>query len=260
MMIELDVSLDHTLGCGQAHRWFKKNDKWEGVIDKRIVVLEQKENGFECSGIDKKRIMEYFRSDDDLPYIYSEISKDERIASLVSRFHGLRILRQEPWECTASYLLATNANVKRIGTMIDSVCREFGNDLGGMYSFPDPEDILRCPDNVCRCRLGFRDKRLVQLAAEVADNELDLDGLKKASYEECIETLKEVNGIGDKVADCIALFAYGHLDAVPIDARIKKRLAEYGIEGSYKRMSYEAREHFGPFAGYSQQFLYHGSI
>jgi 3-methyladenine DNA glycosylase/8-oxoguanine DNA glycosylase len=260
MMIELDVSLDHTLGCGQAHRWFRKDGKWEGVIDGRIVTLEQLDNGFECSGIDDKRILEYFRSDDDIPYIYSEISKDDRVASLVKKFHGLRILKQEPWECTASYLLATNANVKRIGMMIDSVCREFGRDLDGRYSFPDPEDILRCPDNVCKCRLGFRDKRLVWLAAKVADNELDLNDLKTASYEECIETLKEVNGIGDKVADCIALFAYGHLDAVPIDARIKKRLSEYGIEGNYKMMSSAARERFGPFAGYAQQFLYHGSI
>ena len=248
------------MGCGQAHRWFKKNETWEGVIDKRIVTLKQTERGFECSGIGTERILEYFRSGDDLSRIYSEISKDERIAALVQRFHGLRILKQEPWECTASYLLATNANVKRIGTMIDSVCREFGKDLGGRYSFPDPEDILRCPDNVCKCRLGFRDKRLVWLAAKVADNELDLDDLKKASYDECVEKLKEVNGIGDKVADCIALFAYGHLNAVPIDARIKKRLEEYGITGSYKRMSIAAQQRFGPFAGYSQQFLYHGSI
>ena len=171
MKIEMDVSLDPTLGCGQAHRWFKKGDVWEGVLGRSIVTLRQTDYGFECSGTDdREMILDYFRSDDDLDEIYRDVSaSDPYVAELCTRCKGLRLLRQDPWECTATYLLATNANVKRIGQMVDNVCRTFGEDLGGRYSFPTPEQIIAHEDRICECRLGFRDKRLVQLAHRVAD-------------------------------------------------------------------------------------------
>ena len=262
MKVKMDVSLDPTLGCGQAHRWKKKDGVWEGVLGDRIITLKENDDGFECSGTsDKRMILDYFREGDDLEEIYDEISGDPVISDLVEKHRGLRILRQEPWECTATYLLATNANVKRIGAMVDNVCREFGKDLGGRFSFPGPEDILNRSENICNCRLGYRDTRLIELARSVADGELDLASLKRAGYEECEETLKTVNGIGDKVADCIALFSYGHLEAFPIDARIKKHLSNiYGMEGSYAKVSGSARKKFGRYGGYAQEFLYHGII
>ena len=80
-------------------------------------------------------------------------------------------------------------------------------------------------------------------------------------YEECIETLLTINGVGPKVADCIALFAYGHMEAFPIDARIGKVLRNvYGQEGSYARLSAYSREKFGRYAGYAQEFLYHADF
>ena len=263
MRIRLDVSLDPTLGCGQAHRWFKKGDVWEGVLGKDIVTLRQTDDGFECSGTsDERMILNYFRSDDDLDNIYEDISRsDPYVSELCSRCHGLRLLRQDPWECTATYLLATNANVKRIGQMVDNVCRTFGEDLGGRYSFPTPEEIISCEDRICECRLGFRDKRLIELAHRVADKELVPDDLKRMSYQECIDTLLTINGVGPKVADCIALFAYDHMEAFPIDARIGKVLKErYGQEGSYRKLSEFARNKFGRYPGYAQEFLYHSDI
>lgn len=257
MRVKLDVSLDPTLGCGQAHRWIKKGDRWEGVLGKNIVVLRQEADGFSCSGVDESSILEYFRADDDLDEIYEDISKDPFVAEQVSRFRGMRILRQDPWECAATYLLATNANVKRIAMMVDNVCRTFGEDLGGRFSFPDPKDILDNSEKTCECRLGYRDKRLVELASSVENGVLDLESLRGCGYEECVHNLKTVNGIGDKVADCIALFSYGHLEAFPIDARIKKHLDRYGISGNYASMSRSARERFGKYCGYSQEFMYH---
>ena len=46
MKIEMDVRLDPTLGCGQAHRWIKKGDSWEGVLGDDIVTLTQTDDGF----------------------------------------------------------------------------------------------------------------------------------------------------------------------------------------------------------------------
>lgn len=259
MKIKMDVDLESTLGCGQAHRWFLKDGWWEGVLDHEIIYVRQTDDGFECKGTsDRKKILHYFREEDDLQTIYSEISKkDGTVRRLVEEHPGMRILRQEPWECIATYLLATNANVKRIGQMVDAVCREFGDDLGGRYAFPTPEQIIAKEDNIAKCRLGYRQDRFIELAHKVHDGVIDPYALTELSYEECVEKLLTIKGVGNKVADCIALFAYGHLQAFPIDARIEKILKEtYGQEGSYRNLSSYALKKFGRYAGYAQEFLY----
>jgi N-glycosylase/DNA lyase len=125
MRIVMDVDLDSTLGCGQAHRWHNVDGSWEGVLGDSVITLTQTSDGFECEGTeDRGLILDYFRHDDDLDSIYEECARsDEFVSSLIDRCKGLRILRQPHYECIATYILATNANVKRIGAMVEGVCR-----------------------------------------------------------------------------------------------------------------------------------------
>ncbi|MCL1904863.1 MAG: hypothetical protein FWG19_01910 [Methanomassiliicoccaceae archaeon] len=259
MILDVKVSLDPTLGCGQAHRWIKKGKIWEGVIGDRIITLEERDGKIVCEGTSDKRMMlDYLRNGDDIDLIYSEISEDPFVHELADACPGMRILKQDAWECIATYVIATNANVKRIAAMTDSVCRTYGKDLGGRFSFPKAEDIADRPELIAGCRLGYREKRFIELAEKVADRIIVPDDLKKMSYEECSGSLKQMNGIGDKVADCVCLFAYGHLNAFPIDARIERVLKEkYRVCGNYRRLSAFAEERFGRFAGYAQELLYH---
>ena len=260
MDIELDVSLDPTLGCGQAHRWIKKGNVWEGVLYDEIITLEQRDGYVVCEGTEDKRMMlEYLRHGDDLCAIYKDISRDPFVRRLADACPGMRILKQDPWECVATYVIATNANVKRIAAMCDAVCRTFGHDLGGRFSFPKAEEIAERKHLIGGCRLGYREKRFVELAENVASGTIKIDDLAQMDYDECCAELKKVNGIGDKVADCISLFAFGHLSAFPVDARIERVLRErYGVSGSYRAMSKFAQERFGKYAGYAQELLYHG--
>jgi N-glycosylase/DNA lyase len=260
--LDLKVSLDHTLGCGQAHRWTKKGNLWEGVLGNKIITLEERDGQILCEGTDDKNMMlDYLRHRDDLDLIYSEISEDPFVRRLASACPGMRILKQDPWECIATYVLATNANVKRIGAMVGSVCRTFGKDLGGRFSFPSAEDIAQRGHLIGGCKLGYREKRFIELAENVADNVIIPNDLAHMDYKECFDSLNTINGIGNKVADCVSLFAFGHLNAFPIDARIERVLKEvYGVTGSYKRLSSFASERFGRFAGYAQELLYHGDI
>lgn len=259
----MDVDLDSTLGCGQAHRWKKTGDSWEGVLDDEIIILTQTEDGFICEGTsDEEKILHYFRSEDNLNEIYDDISsKDAFVSSLVENCRGMRILNQPHWECIATYIIATNANVKRIGMMVESVCREFGKDIGGRFSFPTAEEIVAKKENIVNCRLGYRESRFIEFAESVADGVFDPDSLENLSYNECIEELLKIKGVGPKVADCIALFSYGHLNAFPIDARIGNVLKDiYGMEGSYRKLSAYSQEKFGKYAGYAQEFLYHAEF
>ena len=262
--VVMDVSLDPTLGCGQAHRWRKLADgRWEGVIGNDVVTLTQTPDGFDCEGSsDIRSVLTYFRAEDDLDSIVREISAaDECVASLSHACPGLRILKQPEWECLATYVLATNVNVKRIAKMVESVCDLFGTDLGARRAFPTPSQILDKKERICECRLGFREPRFITLAQRVEDGEIDIEGMKEMDYGTLHRELCSIYGVGPKVADCVAIFGYGHLCAFPVDVRIQKEMEKrYGVTGNYAKVSAYGREKFGRYAGYAQEFLYHSGF
>jgi N-glycosylase/DNA lyase len=254
------IDLDSTLGCGQVFRWRKDGDTWKGVLYGTEARLCQKGASILVEGgIEESAVKRYFRSEDDLERIRSEISKDEVMTSMVSRYPGLRIIRQDPWECAASYVLATNANIPRIQKMIENVCRTFGDRLpGGSYAFPRPEQISQGKEAAKACGLGFRCDRFVEFAKMVDRGDVDLESLKKVGYDECVKELKSYPGIGDKVADCVAVFSLEHMDAFPVDVRIKKAMEElYGVRGTYRRVNQFGRDYFGRYAGYAQEYIYY---
>ena len=69
-------------------------------------------------------------------------------------------------------------------------------------------------------------------------------------------------GIGAKIADCIAVFALENLEAFPVDVWVRRALAEWYFpmqkKPSDRAMVEWAQGYFGQYAGYSQQYLFHG--
>ncbi len=253
------IDLDITLDCGQAFRWRKSGDVWTGVVKGEIVRLAKRGKAVDVeTELSSREIGSYFRIDDDLEDIGRQLDRDSIVRELRERFAGLRLLRQDPWECSASFLLATNANVPRIKKMIESVCVRFGHEVAdGLYSFPMPEDITAKEDAAEKCGLGYRCNRFSDFARKGSEGRLDFESWKTMPYEECVKELVRFDGIGDKVADCIALFCLDHLEAFPIDVHIGRTLEErYGVTGSYRNVSRWARERFGRYAGYAQEYLY----
>jgi N-glycosylase/DNA lyase len=183
---------------------------------------------------------------------------DDTMRSIVSSFPGLRLIRQDPWECAASYILATNANIPRIQKMIGNVCRAFGDELpGGEHAFPRPDQIAGGKEAAQTCGLGFRCGRFVEFARMVDRGDIDLSSLREVSYDDCVKELKTYPGIGDKVADCVAVFGLDHLEAFPVDVRIKKAMEEmYGVRGTYRHVNRFGRDYFGAYAGYAQEYIY----
>jgi N-glycosylase/DNA lyase len=253
------LDLDSTLDSGQVFRWARDGEWWKGVVGHRSMRLRQRGGILDVEGdADEDLLRRYLRLDDDLEAIYREISNDECIASMIDRFRGMRLIRQDPWECSASYLLASYSNVPRIKKMIENLCRTYGRRLqDGSYSFPTPEELAEGSGNIAACRLGYRAEWIKCYARSVADGSFDLVKLRDLDYSGAVRYLKTVKGIGDKVADCIALFSLDHLEACPVDVRIARAMKEiYGVSGSYKTVSGHARRHFGRYAGYAQEYLY----
>ncbi len=288
--LDSPFSLEYTVESGQLFRWERKGDWWSGVVGGSAIKVKQEGDLLRCSPssdrVDGVFIREYFRLGEDLDHILTTISKDRVISGAVQRFYGLRLVKQDPWECLASFVLATNANIPRIKRMVAAISEEYGTAFefdGETYrGFPSAEALAGSPVRVLRrCGLGYRAPFLKRIAKSVAEGKVDFGEIRSMDYESAhLELLKEVigekvlPGVGPKVADCVLLYSCGKDEAFPIDVWIAKvlarsypkllgptirpRLAHGGklSQVGYEAMSKAARKHFGRYAGYAQQYLY----
>lgn len=259
--------LNYTLDCGQVFRWERNEDWWTGVVGDHVIRLSQDNGQLTVdSDLQPEFFSHYFRLDDNLPSIYESINRDLLIDRAIRKYRGLRLIRQDPWECLISYMLATASSIPTIQKRICLLSRTFGQELEpGYFSFPDPETLANAdPAALERCKLGFRAPSIKAAAEEVASGELDLDVLFRLEYKYARERLMRLRGIGEKVADCVLLFAFGKLEAFPVDTHIKQIIQHYHIDDNYFEtctsmscMGDWGREYFGPYCGYAQEYLYY---
>ena len=238
--------------------------------------------------LDSGFVSRYFRFDVDLDHILATISKDETISRAIEKFYGLRIVSQDTWECLASFVLATNANIPRIKKMVSAISRRYGAGLeleGESYpAFPAPGELASASErDLLSCGLGYRAPFLKRVAVAVAEGKVDFSAMADLGYAESRELLmkellgqKLLLGVGPKVADCVLLYSCGKDDAFPIDVWIARVLARsypdllgpslkkrYAADGKvklsppdYDKISARVRAYFGKYAGYAQQYLF----
>ena len=108
--------------------------------------------------------------------------------------------------------------------------------------------------------MGFRAPHLLAAARRIAEGKLDLERLRRLTLAEAREELMKLRGVGGKIADCVLLFAYGFDGAFPVDVWVERALRELYFPRRRvgdKRLRHFAATHFGPHAGYAQQYLFH---
>lgn len=245
--------LDHTLNSGQVFRWHETTDGWEGIVNGNYIQISC--NSSLSSNCSEEFVRHYFRLDDDLDYILSSVDRDSHIHRAITALHGLRIIRQDPWECLISFILSSFNNVPRIKLMVEALSREFGEPFDHGYAFPTPESLSRASlPQLRRCGLGYRDKYVLE-TARIIHSEYDLSELKSLPYEEARELLMKLPGVGSKVADCVLLFSLDKLESFPCDTNIQKCMTTY--YGVVKDFNQFGREYFGEYAGYANHYLFH---
>jgi len=261
-----DFDLDFTLSCGQVFRWKKLDGGfWYGLIGNRVVKIKQAGDLLSCSSSLisdlPSLISEYFN----LKFYYKKmahsISNDSIIRKMVSSAYGLRILKQDPWECLVSYIISINKNIPAINCLIENICRKYGKRIefegDTYYTFPKPAELKHLETHHIRaCSVGFRDRYIKDAIDKVYSKKIDLKKLAKLSYPKAKAELIKIVGIGSKVADCILLFAYNKYEAFPVDVWIKRAMRKlYGIKKGKDILPF-ASKHFGKYAGYAQEFIY----
>ena len=268
------LDIESTLFSGQVFRWRKREAWYEGVISGEVVCLRGAGEGIEYVTSDDdddsmaSRLRDYFSLDVDLCKVYAVLSRDEELRGAFERYRGMRVLRQDPWETVLSFLCAQNSNVQRITRNVEDMCRAFGNPLSlgdrTRHSYPTPEALAEAGEQALRdLGLGYRARYVASAAKKVAAGEMDLMRLRETTFDDALETLMTLDGVGDKVANCIMLFCMEKPQAFPVDTHILQVLRErhpkpHPVHSSdIRKVRAWSQDYFAPFAGYANHYLFH---
>jgi N-glycosylase/DNA lyase len=260
---DLELSMD----CGQIFGWTKEGKTYRGMIGSAVTRLMQLRGGigYAAVGATPDDIAGFLGLDHDFDEILRAIAVDTFMEEVTKHVRGLRLFRQDPWHCLCSYILSANNRVDRIDSLVKQIARRHGKarkiEGKSVYSLPRPEDLAGCGESRLRaCGVGFRAPYILSAAGMVADGIIDFDTIDDLGYDEGRELLKTIPGVGDKIADCVLLFAFAKYEAFPVDVWIK-RAVERVYFGSRQIKPGEVREfgraRFGKFAGYAQEYIYH---
>lgn len=266
-----DYDLAGTLGSGQAFRWRRSGHGWVGIIGARWVRLQTDGNRLTAEVAkpvaDWHWLSHYLQLDLNLSDVLHTFPDDEPMRLAVGACRGLRLLRQEPWECLASFILSSTKQIVQIQQIIALLCEKFGEPIavpagaGRAWAFPSPARLASATEEELRaCKMGFRARYLQATAHRVASGDCDLRPLGDLPLDHARAELLRLPGVGRKIADCVLLFAYGFQPAFPVDVWVMKALRQLYFSRRHvnlPRLHQFAATHFGPNAGYAQQYLFH---
>ncbi len=253
-------SLSHTLECGQIFQFTKVMDIYIVQSSNQIFSLYQKGDHLFYDGVEESFVIRFFRLEDDFDSILKDIDRDPPLHQAIEKYRGLRLIRQDPWECLVSFVCSSAKAIAHIRSIIAQLCRSsgkkivMGNHLS--YRFPEPQDMS--PHRLESVGAGFRASYLLEVGRRIDRDQLL--SLKESPYSEAKKRLMSLPGVGRKIADCVLLYSLDFLEAFPVDTWIKKGLERvyfYGRHVGEKEAEEFVSRHFGPFAGYAQLYLYH---
>ena len=271
LTIELPQPFDlaSSLESGQAFRWHRHGDWRYGVVSGRLVALRQDGGALHVRTASEPEdtaaaVRDYLRIDDDMEAVYARFGTDDHLARSVAAYRGMRILRQDPWECLVAFICSANSSIPRISDNMNSIAAEMGEPLlldGNQgFTFPSPQRLAQAGEQeLRRLRLGFRAKYVARAAELAASGELDVASLRRVSYEEAKDVLTALPGVGEKVADCVLLMSLDKPKAFPVDRWIRRAVEEWYLDGA--KLNYNGvREwswgRWGDMAGYANQYLF----
>lgn len=267
-----DYNLDATMTSGQVFAWERCENGWAGVTAGRWVRLQPFSGGIHATTavpqMDWSWLREFLQSDVKLHEVLATFpGGDPHLQAAVESCHGLRLLRQDPWECLASFLLSSTKQIVQIRQIVRILCERHGTPVEVLpgnkpaFDFPTAERLAVLTETDLRaCKMGFRAKYLLAVARRVAGGEFSLENIRSLPLPAARDEMMKLPGVGEKIAECVLLFAYDFATAFPVDVWVGRALSRFYFRGRRKRpeqlRQFTAR-HFGPHAGYAQQYLFH---
>ena len=268
MQIKQSINVENSINSGQVFLWRKNNEFWYGVNGQDI--LEVNKNGKIKSLKNYKT--DFFRNNDDFDKIIKSISKDKIVKKAVRKYPGLRIIKQDPFQCLISFIVSSNSNIQKIKTNLENISQKFGEKVEykdqEFFLFPDANRLSKASiTEIKNCGVGYRAKFIKEASKIFVSEKITFDDLKSSNYYDAKKKIRIIPGIGNKVADCILLFSLDKLESFPLDRWMIRILEKYYskkfqidtktiTEKQYDILHEKIVDYFGPYAGYAQQFLF----
>lgn len=267
-----NFDLELTLTCGQTFCWNRINGDLYGEGPSKfytfrngepLIVEQEGDTIIAETELPRREVIEALSLHHNLEEIYSTFPEDEKLNEAREALEGLRIIQDEFFPCLISYLCSPQMQIPRIKQMHNSIAEKYGETIEyqgeKLVRFPNMEELKDASETDLRdLGLGYRAKYVIN-TIEILEEE----GLSIASdYEEAREDLKQLYGVGNKVADCVLLFSLEFLEAYPLDTwALKSAEKHYNFLHSedYEEASENLREYFGPYSGYAQEYLFHAA-
>jgi N-glycosylase/DNA lyase len=267
-----NYDLAATLSSGQVFGWrHHPDDTWTGVVQGRWVRLQPSASGLLAWTASPPPgwlwLRDFLQLDAPLDRITATFPEDDLMQRALATCAGLRLLKQDPWECLASFILSSTKQIVQIEQIVARLGSRFGTAVAvppgtnSAFAFPTAAQLVQRSEAELReCKMGFRAPYLLAAACRVAEGRLDWRQLASLPLPQAREQLMEIPGVGRKIADCVLLFTGLFPSAFPLDVWMLRTLHRYYFKNQPppRRILLEFTDHhFGPHAGYAQQYLFH---
>ena len=268
MRNQFSIDIDNSINSGQVFLWEKCGSDWYGINGQDILKINK--NAVIKSIQNSKT--DFFRKKDNMQEIIKSISKDKTVKKAIKQYEGLRIFKQDPFQCMISFIISSNSNIQKIKTSLEKITKKFGVKVEiqnkEFFLFPKPEKLANASiEEIKKCGVGYRAPFIKQAAEMIFSKKIDLEYIEKLDYKEAKKNICLIPGVGNKVADCILLFSLNKLEAFPLDTWMIKILEKYYsnefkietktiTQKQYEILHEKIVNYFGPYCGYAQQFLF----
>jgi len=272
-----NFSLKHIFECGQCFRWnLEDNGNYIGVAFGKVIEVETRGEDIVIYNTDISEFndlwLNYFDLKRDYLSLKEEFMKDPLLKEAVEFGHGIRLLKQEPFELIVSFIISSNNRIPMIKKCILNISKKWGNKIEykgeTYYSFPKVEELQVAQlEELSSCSTGFRAKYIKDTVDKIYANKkmenyediYNIDWIRSQSDEDCHQALQKFTGVGPKVADCIMLFSMSKYSAFPVDVWVKRAMQHFYLapDVSLKKIREFAINKFGDKAGFAQQYLFY---
>lgn len=248
----------HILECGQIFSYKIINNNYVVYSANKMAKITETKNGYEILTKDVNYFINFFDLNTNYTNIKNKLIKQHSFLKDVINFgYGIRILNQDALETIISFIVSANNNIKRIQKILFAIRENFGTNMGSFYAFPTLNQLQQITvQNFKDMGAGYRAEYLVKTISQLKNlNYLDWINLNTNDLN---TNLLSLMGVGQKVADCIMLFAYKKKDVFPVDTWIQKVYNTYfNKEQNRKKIRKNLLDTFGENSGYAQQYLFY---